>query len=343
LADSGQDVVIIDTKLSFEGFDGVGRLSFKKIIKMILVYIKFILSVVKTKDVYMTPGMSFYGFLSFFPFVIISKLLGRKLYFHYHGFRLFKTFSEAGWIFRSVTRIIIALVNEHIFLSDSHAELAKCKFGIKRYRVIPNFVDADAANYFSSHFVTRRRNRGDIIRFVFLSNLLPEKGIYEAIDAVSLLVESGTPATLDVVGGASGKVLHSFKQHISGLSFVRYRGQLMGEEKFKYLSESDIFLFPSRYAQEAFPLVIIEALAAGLIVIAARIGSIPDVIENKFDGLICDDTSSEGLYKLICYVLTLTEDEVCNIRCRAKIKSLEYSEDKFKSSLSNLFKEEAIV
>ena len=297
----------------------------------------------KASDVYMTPGMSFYGFLSFFPFVIISKLLGKKLYFHYHGFRVFKTYSEAGWFFRSITRTMMALVNEHIFLSDSHGELAKLNFGIKKYRVIPNFVDAVAVEYFNSHLFECVGKKDSTNRFIFLSNLIPEKGVYEAIDAVALIVESGTPATLDIIGGASGKMLHSFEEYISGLSFVRYRGQLMGNEKFKFLSESDVFLFPSRYSQEAFPLVIIEALAAGLIVIAARVGSIPDIIDDNIDGFICNEPSGEDIYRLINHILALPEHEVSEIKKRAIIKSSEYSEEKFKSRMSSIFKDESLA
>ena len=52
------------------------------------------------------------------------------------------------------------------------------------------------------------------------------------------------------------------------------------------LIESDIFILPSKY--EGMPMTIIEAMGAGLPIIASRVGGIPDMIEDGIDGLLCE-------------------------------------------------------
>ena len=52
------------------------------------------------------------------------------------------------------------------------------------------------------------------------------------------------------------------------------------------LNESDVFLFPSIY--EGSPLSIIEALAAGLPIVASDRGGIPGLVENNVNGYLCD-------------------------------------------------------
>lgn len=60
---------------------------------------------------------------------------------------------------------------------------------------------------------------------------------------------------------------------------------------------SDIFLLPSRH--EPFGIVILEAWAAHLPVVASRIGGIPYFVEDGTDGLLCDPDSKEAFHSAL--------------------------------------------
>lgn len=58
------------------------------------------------------------------------------------------------------------------------------------------------------------------------------------------------------------------------------------------LAASDIFVLPSKY--EGMPMTIIEAMGAGLPIVASNVGGIPDMIDDGIDGLICG-TDAESI------------------------------------------------
>jgi glycosyltransferase involved in cell wall biosynthesis len=63
-----------------------------------------------------------------------------------------------------------------------------------------------------------------------------------------------------------------------------------------YYAASDIFVLPSMF-QETFGLVLLEAFSAGLPVIAFRSGGIPELVEDRSNGIIVPQGDEEGLYR----------------------------------------------
>ncbi|MBN1684313.1 MAG: glycosyltransferase family 4 protein, partial [Gammaproteobacteria bacterium] len=57
------------------------------------------------------------------------------------------------------------------------------------------------------------------------------------------------------------------------------------QRKINFLCRGDIFLFPSHY-QEGMPYALLEAMAAGLPVIATSTGGIPEIIEHNINGIL---------------------------------------------------------
>jgi glycosyltransferase involved in cell wall biosynthesis len=68
-----------------------------------------------------------------------------------------------------------------------------------------------------------------------------------------------------------------------------------GEDKWKALAEADVFAFPSFYRSENFPLVLIEALACGLPVVATHWRGIPSIIEEGMNGYMVEPHDCEAL------------------------------------------------
>lgn len=124
---------------------------------------------------------------------------------------------------------------------------------------------------------------------LFVGHDLPGKGIKYAVAA---LVDAPTVMLL-VVGGVASTI-DSARALAEGLG-VAERTLFVGPrpDVERFFALSDIFLFPSGY--EAFGLVILEALASGLPVVATRVGCAEDVVVDGVNGyLVAQDPREIG-------------------------------------------------
>jgi glycosyltransferase involved in cell wall biosynthesis len=77
----------------------------------------------------------------------------------------------------------------------------------------------------------------------------------------------------------------------------------LGEQKELYLLDTDIFVLPSW--SEGFPLVILEAMAAGCPVISTRVGAIPEVVLDGVTGILVEKQNPQQLAQAM---ITLIEN-----------------------------------
>ena len=80
------------------------------------------------------------------------------------------------------------------------------------------------------------------------------------------------------------------------------------EEKAELYTRSDIFCFPTHYEAEGMPLVILEAMSAGLPTVSTRWRSIPNVVTGGHDGFLVEPGDTDSLAE---YLTQLAIDETC--------------------------------
>jgi len=73
---------------------------------------------------------------------------------------------------------------------------------------------------------------------------------------------------------------------------VRFRGALAAEEVPTLLADARALLMPSR--SEGLPRVVAEAFAAGVPVIASRVGGLPELVRDGLNGLLVDPDDDDG-------------------------------------------------
>ena len=119
---------------------------------------------------------------------------------------------------------------------------------------------------------------------LFLGRIEPAKGIPELLDAFAGL-RPGVPDALLVCAGEGDIEAAERQARRLGLGdAVRFPGWIDGEEKRAWLARAALFVLPSH--AEGLPMSLLEAMAAGLPVVASAVGGIPDVVHDGVNGYL---------------------------------------------------------
>ena len=114
-------------------------------------------------------------------------------------------------------------------------------------------------------------------------------GAEKEIDQIKPVLEAIPNARLALVG--NGPHREALEEHFAGTS-TYFVGYLEGLELASAFASADAFIFPSR--TETLGLVLLEAMAAGCPVVAARSGGIPDIVQDGVNGYLFDPTDEQG-------------------------------------------------
>ena len=145
------------------------------------------------------------------------------------------------------------------------------------------------------------------IRLLYTGRMDPAKGLLDMIEAISLLIKDGKDVILDLVGWpeAGSDILAQIQKKAtkSGVEdrFFFHGYKAVGPELFAYYKEADIYLIASQSSFEGFPRTIWEAMAHSLPVVATRVGSIPEFIEDAAVLVLPKDSQAlaNGIKRLI--------------------------------------------
>jgi glycosyltransferase involved in cell wall biosynthesis len=160
-------------------------------------------------------------------------------------------------------------------VSRSTVETASELFGIPRpaFRVVPNGVSLQAIE---------RSGREAPLRVGFLGQIHEGKGWHIALEAVTRAHGAGHDLRFAIAG--SGPDEARLRQALEGSAhFVKYMGHVPRASE-SFLRSVDVLLLPTR--SEGLPMVLLEAMARGIVVVATAVGGIPEVIEHGRNGLL---------------------------------------------------------
>ncbi|HLC43890.1 MAG TPA: glycosyltransferase family 4 protein [Patescibacteria group bacterium] len=163
-------------------------------------------------------------------------------------------------------------------------------------RIIPNAIELRTPSPEIRKIKTA--NRAPIIGTI--GNLNLQKGQAYLIEAMPKVIKMFPLATLEIIG--EGEERASLKSKVESLKLERHVTLLGRTENVeKYLQRWDVFVLPS--IAETFGISILEAMSAGVPVVATKVGGIVDIIENKKNGLLVPREDPEALAKSTIEVL----------------------------------------
>lgn len=157
-------------------------------------------------------------------------------------------------------------------------------------------------------FVERRPAPDGPLRVLAAARFDEKKGLPYAVEAVCRVIRRGIPLELTVVGDAGTAPvqqrikaeLHRLVHHYGVDERVRFTGFLPTEQLRSLAEQHHIFLHPSVHARNGdseggHPVVLTEAAAAGMPIIATRHCDIPEVVVHGETGWLCSEKSVEEL------------------------------------------------
>ncbi len=162
-----------------------------------------------------------------------------------------------------------------------------------------------------------------IYNIVYIGRLAPEKGIGLLLDAFAK-VKKKYNVKLSIVGdGVQIGELKNQAQNLNINNDIIFYGQKTDVSQ--YLSEADIFVYPST-CQEVFGIALVEAMAYGIPCIANNVGGIPEVIDDKINGFLTTENSSDEIERLIELIIEKYNDgTIMSIYMNAKEKAQKFS------------------
>jgi glycosyltransferase involved in cell wall biosynthesis len=123
---------------------------------------------------------------------------------------------------------------------------------------------------------------------LFVGRLTPEKGIHTLLEACRRLPE------MKVIVVGDGPLAEEVRAAAESLPGLSYAGRQTGQSVRELMRRAAWLVVPSTW-YEGFPLVVAEAFAAGLPVIASRLGSLAELVKDGQTGLLFHPGNSEHL------------------------------------------------
>jgi glycosyltransferase involved in cell wall biosynthesis len=244
--------------------------------------------------VYVPVSQNTLGFLRDSLFMVPCRILGVPLIVHLHGggFRAF--FESCGTVTKALVRFCLAGVTAAIVLSKCFVSLFGDLLPTDRVFVVENGIPDE----FGDHRLERGAAGRQILRVVYLGTLVESKGFVDVVHAARELVDKVQNVEFIIVGDGRG-----FQEAERAVVWVRERGlegkikfigPKTGSEKLSILKSADIFVFPTWYPYEGQPLVLLEAMAAGVAIVTTRHAAIEDTVTSN-GAIFCEKQNPSDL------------------------------------------------
>ncbi|MFL6649583.1 MAG: glycosyltransferase family 4 protein [Sulfurifustaceae bacterium] len=224
-------------------------------------------------------------------FVALALATRRPVIFHLHGGGFVDFYNHrAGFLGRRVIRLVLNRVSRIVVLSDRWAKRMSVITTNRCISVIPNMV---ALPTLPDPGAGPRSGR----ELLFLGRLETPKGIYDLLDAVAQVAATGAEVKLRLAGEGETERVRTRARELGVERSVEFLGWIDGATKAQALQRAAIFVLPSYI--ENMPVSMLEAMAAGVPVVATTVGGIPDVVRDGVQGRLVAPGDVAGLARAI--------------------------------------------
>ena len=183
----------------------------------------------------------------------------------------------------------------HVVVANSRAAADRLRLERvpeRKISVVVNGLNVDSANQRACTAAPRK--------VVVVANLRPEKGHEVLIDAATIVLKQFPEASFEIVGGGPERDALVRRATTRGVlpafTFLGHQDDVTAR-----LAAADLFVLPSR--SEAFPNAVLEAMAAGLPIVASGVGGIVELIDDNRNGLLVQPGEPDALADRLCRLM----------------------------------------
>ena len=256
-----------------------------------------------------------------------SKIAGVPVLLHPNGGRfLIEDFNNK--FLESVAAKMLQEASKVLILSEFEKENLARRWKNLNIGILPNAIAVDKVPEVE-------KKSGTII---FFGRIHESKGLREIIEACEILKKENFRFRFNCFGtGPEKDFFIAEMKRILGEKFY-YGGVVSGNEKWRALAESDIFLLPSRYG-EGLPLAMLEAMAARCVAVVADVASVRAVIEDGKNGFMVEPYNAAQTAEKLKILLSGKADwESLRENARRTVEE-KFSIDDYVKKLENFYAE----
>ncbi|MFW5886957.1 MAG: glycosyltransferase family 4 protein [Bacteroidota bacterium] len=223
-------------------------------------------------------------------FASICRLIKKPYILHLRGGAYSKN-KQTPLLLKLLIKKSLKKASQIIVLGNAEKNFICDFYNIKRDRIttLPNCVKVPELNQKEIDKTTK-------INILYLGRIDRNKGLYEIIQALSTL-PTNINYSLSIAGDGPDRdwFIDSCMKNLK--TNLKYEGIVSGLSKEKLLAKSHIFLLPSYF--EGLPNALLEAMSYSVVPIVTPVGSIPDVVKQKENGLIVNIKDSNEIKNAI--------------------------------------------
>ena len=259
-------------------------------------------------------------------FMGAARLFGCPVLLHLHGGR-FRAFIDAlGPRRRRLALGLLGASKAAFALSEAAAAWLREVAGIGTVELFPNPVGPAPA-------LARCPGR-DIL---FLGRLLPEKGVHDLVRAFALVHALRPDTRLVLAGEGDAAALRALGRQLGVLDALVLPGWLAPPARAAALARAAVFVLPSH--QEQMPVSLLEAMLAGVPVVATDVGCISHILNTANCGFLVNVCKiSELTASILCILDDTVFAEMTSARGRGRIQSV-YLVDRVMERLRRRYEE----
>lgn len=247
-----------------------------KLIIFIAGFLRFLTILGKAKLVYIHTSSNRSFFRKSF-FLLVCYLFSVRTVLHIHPTHYWDFLKKLKGVKRWYAFRILNRANTFVTLSEDMKKKMASLFPEITIHTLVNPVDVQALQY--NENIAR-----DDHRLLYLGSYFKEKGIYDLVDAIKILVEKGHNVKLDFYGGSNIETLRDYVSKKDLTQYIKVNGWINGEKKLRALYSCTLLILPSH--SEGLPNVILEAMATKTPIVSTLVGGLKELLKDSHNSVI---------------------------------------------------------
>jgi glycosyltransferase involved in cell wall biosynthesis len=300
----------------------------------------WLLITIRPQMVYLVLSQKTGGFLRDSLFVWPVRLFGCRMIAHVHGGEFRAWFDTRRGMLQRYARLVLGQLSRLIVLGESLKSMFSGLVPDRRVVVVENGIEGHRHD-----FVQRARHGKQRWRILHLTTLNEMKGTLIFLQAIPWVIKEREDVEF-ICAGPWSHLKHRREAELiiaaQGLApHLTFHGQVVDGDKWALLESADVFVFPG-IQQEGQPLVVIEAMAAGLPVIYTDRGCLRETVIDGLTGLEVPANSPEALANRILWLLDRPEDMIRLGRHGRMRFEARYTKKRFIEKMIDVFADLAV-